>query len=68
MFLDRDQIRELTDRQRRDAQVRMLRAMGVEHRVRADGSIAVLEAHVAKIFGAEQVPKRREQNAELDWS
>lgn len=68
MFLDRDQIRELTDRQRRDAQVRMLRAMGIEHRVRADGSIAVLEAHVAQVFGAEQVPKRREQNAELDWS
>lgn len=51
MFLDKKQLVELTSRHRRDCQVKMLRGMGIEHRVRADGSIAVLTAHVEQKFG-----------------
>jgi hypothetical protein len=68
MFLDRDELVGLTGRQRSDAQVRTLRAMGIEHRVRPDGSVAVLRAHVEELFGVKQPAKHQAQNAELDWS
>jgi len=66
MFLTQTELYELTGRQRRDAQVKALRFMGIEHRVRPDGSVAVLQAHVDKTFGgvADRVakPKRVEPN------
>jgi Domain of unknown function (DUF4224) len=70
MFLISEELTSLTGRQRRTAQVRQLRSMGIEHRLRADGSIAVLKAHVERVFGAgESVSaKRRNQEVELDWS
>jgi hypothetical protein len=68
MFLDRDELVELTGRRRSDAQVRTLCAMGIEHRVRPDGSVAVLLAHVEQLFGATAPVRRQEQNAEPDWS
>ncbi len=52
MFLTGKELAELTNRSRRDAQARVLRAMGIEHRVRPDGSVAVLKAHVDLLFGA----------------
>jgi hypothetical protein len=42
--------------------VRVLRAMGVEHRVRPDGSVAVARAHIERIFGVSAVsgvPRRK---------
>jgi hypothetical protein len=68
MFLTRAELYELTDRKRRGAQAIQLRAMGVEHRIRADGSIAVLRAHVELVFGAIGRAERKVQNSELDWS
>ena len=68
MFLDRDELAQLTSRRRRNAQVHMLRAMGIEHRVRPDGSVAVLRAHVEQTFGLEPSAKHHEQNTEPDWS
>lgn len=50
MFLDHEEIKGLTNRTRRDAQAKALRAMGIEHKVRPDGSIAILRAHITKIF------------------
>lgn len=56
LFLTPQEIDELTDRHgkhRRVATQRAaLRAMGIEHRVRPDGSIAVLRAHVENLLGA----------------
>lgn len=52
MFLTPDEVAELTNRHRRPAQMVQLNAMGIEHKVRADGSIAVLRAHVERVFGA----------------
>jgi hypothetical protein len=70
MFLISEELASLTGRQRRTAQVRQLRSMGIEHRVRGDGSIAVLKAHVERVFGAGEPAsaKRRKQEVELDWS
>ena len=52
MFLDSGEIRELTNRIQHASQAKVLRAMGIEHRARPDGSIAVLRAHVEQVFGA----------------
>lgn len=68
MFLGTDELIELTHRRRSDAQVRTLREMGIEHRLRADGSVAVLRAHVETLFGATQTSQTREQTLEPNWS
>lgn len=51
MFLDDEEIENLTDRQRRPAQSRVLAFAGIEHKRRPDGSLIVLRAHVEKILG-----------------
>ncbi len=51
MFLGNDEIIELTNRQRSAAQVRALRTMGIEHRIRPDGTVAILRAHVEHLLG-----------------
>ncbi len=52
MFLSDEDVEEMTGRQRKPAQSRVLTFMGVEHKIRPDGSLAVLRAHVEKLFGA----------------
>ena len=51
MFLTDDELRDLTGKARPSAQVRVLRAMGIEHRVRPDGSLAVSRSHVEGLLG-----------------
>lgn len=67
MFLTPEQIHSLTNRTQHNAQVRVLRALGVEHKVRPDGSIAVLTAHVEQQFGY-KLPSAKLQEFEPDWS
>lgn len=67
MFLDPNQMVELTRRRRRASQLVQLRAMGIEHRVRADGSVAVLTAHVEMLFGMTAPAKHKAQNVEPNW-
>ena len=66
MFLSPDEIVELTGRHRRDAQVKALRHMGIEHRIRPNGSLAVLKSHIEKQFDGREddviVSKRIEPN------
>lgn len=67
MILTHGELVALTGRRRKDAQVRALRYMGIEHKIRPDGSVAVLRAHVEHVLGgADQgrVPKETEP----DWS
>ncbi|MBS1585846.1 MAG: DUF4224 domain-containing protein [Bacteroidetes bacterium] len=52
MFLTFEEVFELTHKKTRTAQVRALRYMGIEHKVRPDGSVAVARTHVEKILGA----------------
>ena len=50
------ELRELTGRVRRSAQVLALRFMGIEHHVRPDGSVAVLRSHVEQLFAGRVLP------------
>ncbi len=51
MFLNAEEVHELTGKSRAAAQARVLRSMGIEHRVRPDGAVLVMRSHVEKIFG-----------------
>lgn len=51
LFLTVEETRELTGKHHRNAQVTALRAMGIEHKVRADGRVMVLRKHVEQVFG-----------------
>lgn len=43
-FLSAEEVQVLTDRKVRPAQVKVLKAMGIEHKVKPDGSVAILRA------------------------
>lgn len=68
MFLSPEELVQLTGRQRRDAQVRALRYMGIEHRVRPDGTVAVLKTHVEQSFGETHSHDKVVKQVEPDWS
>jgi hypothetical protein len=67
MFLDSDEVRELTARMQHVAQAKALRAMGIEHRARPDGTLAVLRAHVEQVLGGSQVARRKPVAVEPNW-
>lgn len=67
MFLNPTELYELTGKKRRQAQVEALRMMGVEHRVRPDGTVAVMRAHVESVFGG-IAPAKVVKSAEPNWS
>ena len=50
MFLTPEELIELTGKYQRSAQVRALRFMGIEHKLRADGTVVVLKSHVEKVL------------------
>ena len=67
MFLTRDEIAALTNRSRRSAQIRALRHLGIEHKIRPDGSVVVLRAHVEHILGG-AAPVQHQKSTEPNWS
>jgi hypothetical protein len=67
-FLDPQEVEDLTSRTRCDAQVRALRFMGIEHRVRPDNTVAVLRSHVEQVFGMTPGSGRQAKEVEPDWS
>lgn len=68
-FLTPSELAQLTGRTRSDAQKRALRYMGIEHRTRPDGSLAVLRAHVNQVFGGDSVEREGSaKEVEPDWS
>lgn len=67
LTLSEDEVRELTQRVRHSAQIRALRAMGVEHRVRPDGTAAVLRSHLESLMGSALKPSWRKE-WEPNWS
>ena len=60
-FITATELVDLTGRQTRPAQIEALRAMGIEHRINADGRPVVLRAHLEQVLGApaDRLPKRR---------
>jgi hypothetical protein len=67
MFLNPAELRALTNRVQCSAQVRALRAMGIEHRIRPDGSLAVLRAYIEQIFGGGMSETGKRQPVEPNW-
>lgn len=67
LFLDTEEVQALTKRSVRPAQVRVLKAMGIEHRVRPDGSVAILRAHITKVFDGFTETKKQTKHAEPNW-
>jgi len=67
MFLDDDELRSMTKRVQRAAQVKVLCGMGIEHRQRPDGTLAVLRAHVEKVFGVAPAATRKIKSKEPNW-
>jgi len=67
MFLDDDELRSMTHRVQRAAQARMLRSMGIAFKQRADGTLAVLRAHVEKEFGAGKERQQKVKEFQPNW-
>ena len=61
MFLTEEEIRELTNRKQRSAQVMVLNALGITHKVRPDGSLVVLRAHVEHELGYRTPPPAKKE-------
>lgn len=66
MILDDTELRRLTGKIHRDAQLVVLVALGITHKVRPDGSILVSEAHVQRLLGGVASAKVRTP-AEPNW-
>lgn len=56
MFLTEDDLTELTSKRQNAARIRVLNSMGIQHKMRPDGSLAVLRAHVERLFGESSKP------------
>ena len=60
------EIENLTRRTWKKSQIKVLRALGIEHRVRPDGSIIVLRAHVEYLLGG-KTPAKVDRSEEPNW-
>ncbi|WP_224785387.1 DUF4224 domain-containing protein [Pandoraea pnomenusa] len=68
IFLTRDEIRVMTGRVRHKSQALVLSALGIEHKVRPDGSLLVLRAHVEQSLGCSINTHTRERVYKIDRS
>lgn len=66
-FLTDEEIQELTERKVRPAQVRVLRSMGIQHRVRPDGSVVILRAHIHKVFDGDTNTRIKQIVVQPNW-
>ena len=67
MILTDEELKDLTGRSRKPRQIQVLRFMGIEHRIRPDGSVAVSRTHVEQVLGA-HVQSRKVVEIEPNWS
>lgn len=67
-FLSEEELVELTNKKRRPSQVCVLRFMGIAHKIRPDGSIAVMRAHAEREFCATEPTTRARRKTEPDFS
>jgi len=68
MVLESDELASLTHKVRASAQVKALRFMGIEHRIRPDGTVAVLRTHVEQVLGVLPAEKRKPPANEPNWA
>ena len=67
-FLSEDEVIDLTLKRRRSSQAVALRFMGIEHRMRPDGSLAVLRTHVEQSLGVVISERKTKQEPGPNWS
>lgn len=67
MFLSERDIADLTKRKRAKAQQKQLNAMGIQYKVRADGSVVVLQEHVQRLLGGLEQSVRQRSIREPKW-
>ena len=67
MFLSGDEIRSMTCRVQHKAQAKMLRSMGIAFKLRADGTLVVMRAHVEKEFGVGADRKNKTKDFQPNW-
>lgn len=65
-LLTHEEIEQLTGKVRKPAQVRALRFMGVEHKIRPDGAVIVSRSHVEKILDGDMASKVK-RRVEPNW-
>lgn len=58
LVLTPEELKSLTGHVRSDAQVKELRHMGIEHKVRRDGTVAVSRDHYDKVMSGNTTKKR----------
>ncbi|GHD59736.1 DUF4224 domain-containing protein [Jeongeupia chitinilytica] len=68
LFLSQAELQELTNRVRRTSQATVLKSLGIEHRIRPDGSVIVLRAHVERLLGGAERPGQRAKVYQIDRS
>jgi len=66
LLLDTDELIELTHKCRPHAQLKVLAAMGIESKVRPDGTLAVSRAHVEAVLG-NTTPATVPAHVEPNW-
>jgi acetolactate synthase regulatory subunit len=68
LFLSQTEVVLLTGRTVRTAQVKALKAMGIEHKVRPDKSVAILRSHIEKVFdGQTQTNPKKQHQPTVNW-
>ncbi|WP_343722112.1 DUF4224 domain-containing protein [Herbaspirillum seropedicae] len=67
MFLNDTEIESLTKRKRTKAQQKQLNAMGIQYKVRADGSLVILHAHVERLLGGQEQSARPRHARKPNW-
>lgn len=67
MFLDQEELTALTNRKVRPAQVKVLKAMGIDHKIRPDGSVVVLRDHITKVFNGHVESSTKTKTAVPNW-
>jgi Domain of unknown function (DUF4224) len=68
LFLTDAEIFDLTKKTYGPPRVKALNALGIQHKVRGDGSIAILRDHIMKVFGGNMATQaKKPKNAEPNW-
>lgn len=67
-MLSQQELKELTGHSRSDAQARELKFMGIEHKIRRDGSVAVSKDHCESVLSGDKRHLRKAKNDEkINW-
>lgn len=69
LFLTDDEIYDLTKKTYGPTRIKALNALGIQHKVRGDGSIAILRDHIIKVFGGNMATQaKKAKSSEPNWS